>query len=94
MSSAQQPQAVRAQNQSQGMGKLIAAGVIGVIILILILQNTKESWKFHFFFGWLSLPAWLMLIILLMGGFLIGFVISAILRRRKKRELRRQARNM
>ena len=77
-----------------GYGKLIVAGVIGLIILVLILQNTKESWKFHFFFWWLSLPAWLMLIVLLVAGFAIGFVISAILRRRKKREMRRQARSM
>jgi uncharacterized integral membrane protein len=79
---------------SGGYGKLIVAGVIGVVILILILQNTKESWRFHFFFWWLSLPAWLMLIVLLVGGFAIGFVLSAVLRQRKKREMRRQARNM
>jgi uncharacterized integral membrane protein len=76
---------------SGGYGRLIVAGVVGVIILVLILQNTKESWRFHFFFWWLSLPAWLMLIVLLVVGFAIGFVLSAILRRRKRREMRRKA---
>ena len=96
MSSTPQPQAVRGQSksQNQGLGKLIAAGVVGLLLLILILQNTKESWKVHLFFWWFSLPAWLMVILLLVVGFLIGFVLSALLRRRKKREIRRQARNV
>jgi len=97
MSSTQQPQpqAVRGQGkaQSQGMGKLIAAGVIAVLLIILILQNSSESWRVHFFFWWFSLPAWLMLVLVLVVGFLIGFVLSALLRRRKKRELRRRAKN-
>src|SRR5674536_257562 len=95
MSSTQepQPQAVRGQGKPQGqaMGRLIAAGVVAVLLLVLILQNSKESWRFHFFFWWFSLPAWLMLVLVLVVGFLIGMVLSALLRRRKKRELRRRA---
>ena len=88
-----QPQAVRGQGrpQSQGLGRLIAAGVVALLLLVLILQNSKESWRIHFFFWWFSLPAWLMLILVLAVGFLIGMVLSAILRHRRKRELRRRA---
>ena len=72
-------------------GRLIAVGVIGILILILILQNTKESWRCHFFFWWISLPAWLMLILWLVVGFLVGLGLGAVLRRRKRREMRRKA---
>ena len=92
MSTNPEVQVQRSQRSGGGVnGKLIAVGVVGIIILILILQNTKESWKFHFFFWWVSLPAWLMLILWLLVGFLVGFGLSAVLRRRKRREMRRKA---
>jgi len=93
MSTNPEVQVQRSQRGGGGRvnGKLIAVGVVGIIILILILQNTKESWKFHFFFWWVSLPAWLMLILWLVIGFLVGFGLSAVLRRRKRREMRRKA---
>ena len=50
--------------------KLIAPAVVAIVVIILILQNTSEDWRFHFFFWWVSLPAWLMLVVLLVGGFL------------------------
>ena len=65
---------------SPGYGKLIAPAVIAIVILILVLQNTKEDWRFHFFFWWLSLPAALMLVVLLVAGFLVGLAVSALLR--------------
>lgn len=87
-----QPQAVRGQGkpQRQGMGKLIALGVVAVLIVIYIVQNTEDvAVKFLFWsFTW---PAWLMLILMLVIGFLVGMATSAVLRRRKKRELRRRA---
>ena len=94
-STAEQPQVqMQRRDERQGFGKLIAAGVFAVLIVVLILQNTKVDWRFHFFFWWFSLPAWLMLVVLLIAGFLIGTLTSALLRRRKKRELKRRARNM
>ena len=97
MSSAQQPQPqavrVRDKPQRQGMVKLIAWGVVGVLILIFIVSNTQK-WKVSFWFlhskgeGWY---AWVVLIITLVIGFAVGFVLSALLRRRKKKELRRRA---
>ena len=97
MSSTQQPQpqAVRGQgkSQNQGMGKLIAAGVIAVLLIIFIVSN-RVPWKISFWFLHFTWPAWVVLILVLVVGFLIGLVLSALLRRRKKRELRRQAKNV
>jgi uncharacterized integral membrane protein len=92
MSSPEQPP-VRMERQpaKQSYGGLIAPAVIAVLVLILILQNRGEPWRFHFFFWWLSLRAWLMLAVLLALGFLIGMAVSALLRRRRMREHRRRA---
>ena len=78
---------------SRGYGKLIAAAVVGVLILIFVLQNTQDL-KFKFLFWDFTWPAWLMLVITLLIGFAIGFLVSALLRRRKKRELRRRSQSM
>lgn len=95
MSTNPEVQVQRSPRSGGGLnGRLIAAGVVGIILLILILQNTKGKWEFHFFFWWVALPPWLMLILWLIVGFAIGFVLSAILRRRKKRELRRRAQSV
>jgi len=92
MSSPEQPQ-VRMERQpaKQSYVGLIAPAVIAVLVLILILQNRSEHWRFHFFFWWLSLRAWLMLALLLALGFLVGMAVSALLRRRRIREHRRRA---
>ena len=76
---------------SPGYGKLIAPAVIAIVIIILILQNTKEDWRIHFFFWWFSLPAALMLVLLLLVGFLVGLAMSAVLRRRRRAQLKRKA---
>ncbi len=95
MSSPEQPQAPTERRPAkQGYGRWIVPGVAAVFVLILILQNRTEHWRFHFFFWWLSLRAWLMVVLLLALGFLIGMAISAFLRRRKRKELRRRANAM
>ena len=40
--------------------------------------------------SWLSLPAWVMVVLLLALGFLIGLAIAAYLRRRKGQRLKRR----
>jgi len=91
MSSEPQPQ-VRGQRQpeKQGYGKLIAWGVIAVLILIFVLSN-RVKWQFSFLFLHVTWPAYLVLIITLVIGFAVGWVTMVLLRRRKKRELRRRA---
>jgi len=76
---------------SPGYGRLIAPVVVAIVIVILILQNTKEHWRIHFFFWWFSLPAAFMLILLLAVGFLVGLGVSALLRRRRRTQLKRKA---
>ena len=96
MSSTQdQPQVqMQRHGENQGYGRLIVAGVIVVIVLMFILSNTGK-WPVSFlFWGPWQLQAWLMLVIILVIGFLTGMITSALLRRRKKRELKRRARSM
>jgi len=97
MSSTQDPPQVQVQRDRgpapQGYGKLIVAAVVAIIILIFVIQNTQD-WKFKFLFWDFTWPAWLMLVITLIIGFAIGFLVSALLRRRKKRELRRRSQSM
>ena len=87
-----EPQPVRVEKAPrQGMGKLIALAVAGVLVLILIFQNTAEvKYKFLFFdFTW---PAWAMLAVMLIVGFLLGMLTIAVLRRRRRRDRRDQRR--
>ena len=95
MSSTEDSPQVQMQRDSRpsspGYGKLIAPAVIAIAIIILILQNTKEDWRIHFFFWWFSLPAALMLVLLLLVGFLVGLAMSALLRRRRRAQLKRKA---
>jgi uncharacterized integral membrane protein len=96
MSSTQDRPQVQMQrrDEKQGYGKLIVAGVVAVILLLFIFSNTGK-WEVSFlFFGPWRAPAWLMLIIILVIGFLLGLMTGALLRRRKKRELKRRARSM
>jgi uncharacterized integral membrane protein len=89
MESLEQPQAPMERRQARrGYDRLIVPAVVAVFVLILILQNRTEHWRFHFFFWWLSLRAWLMVVLLLALGFLIGMAISAYLRRRRRVQLK------
>ena len=95
--SADQPQPqmqVQRRDERQGYGKLIVAGVVAVILLMFVFSNTGK-WEVSFLFlGPWRAPAWLMLVVILVVGFLLGLMTSALLRRRKKRELKRRARSM
>lgn len=83
----QEPQVAVSRQQRRPMGKFIILGVIAVLLLVFVFQNTaKVSFGFLFFdFTW---PMWLMLLITLLIGFVVGFLTSAMLRRRRRRERR------
>lgn len=83
----QEPQVAVSRQQRRPMGKFIILGVIAVLLLVFVFQNTaKVSFSFLFFdFTW---PMWLMLLITLLIGFVVGFLTSAMLRRRRRRERR------
>ncbi len=81
------PQVQVEKQPRQGMGKLIALAVVVVLVLVLIFQNTtKVQYKFLFFdFTW---PAWAMLLVTLIIGFLLGMITVAVLRRRRRKARR------
>jgi uncharacterized integral membrane protein len=91
MESPEQPQ-MTSERRTSGPNytRFIVPAVAAVFVLILILQNRVDHWRFHFFFWWFSLRAWLMVVFLLALGFLIGMAISAFLRRRKRQQLKRR----
>ncbi len=74
-----------------GYGRLIAPAVAAIVIVILILQNRSEPWAFRLFFWSFSLPAALMLVLLLVIGFLLGLLVSAVLWHRRRKQLKRKA---
>lgn len=62
--------------------KLIAAGVIGVLLLLFVLQNTDEAdVDFLFFSG--SYPLWLMAVIVAALAFAAGWLVGRSRTRRK-----------
>jgi uncharacterized integral membrane protein len=83
---------VRVEKQpTRGMGKLIGLGIVAVLFLIFILQNTQEV-EFEFLFFDFTWPAWLMLVVLFVLGMLTGFITSALLRRRRRKARRDERR--
>ena len=91
MESPEQPQMTSERRQpGPNYTRFIVPAVVVVFVLVLVLQNRIDHWRFHFFFWWLSLPAWVMVVLLLALGFLIGMAIAAYLRRRKGQRLKRR----
>ncbi|MDQ1246760.1 MAG: LapA family protein [Actinomycetota bacterium] len=56
-------------------GRRIIGIIIGVIALIFVFSNTGEV-TLKFLWLDVSAPGWLMLLILLLAGFLVGFMIG------------------
>ena len=83
---------VRVEKQPRrGMGTLIGLGIVGILFLIFIFQNTEKV-KFQFLFFDFTWPAWLMLLVLFVLGMLAGFITSALLRRRRRKARRDERR--
>jgi uncharacterized integral membrane protein len=62
--------------------RVIVAIVIVVLAVILIAQNTHDV-QFHLFFWHINRPMWLMWLIFLAAGFVIGSIYPWFNRRRK-----------
>ncbi|MFA4964735.1 MAG: LapA family protein [Thermoleophilia bacterium] len=94
MSATQQPQ-VQLQRESRGggWGKLIVLVVLFVVLLIYIVQNGQDV-PVDFLVWSFTWPAWLLFILMLGIGFLAGLATGAVLRRRRKRDLRRRANSL
>ena len=92
MSSTTPPVNVRSRGKtglsSATIAKLVAVGVILLLILIFVLQNT-ESVQLTFLFWDFGFPLWLLFVLALAGGLLVGMGLLAVLQRRSRRERRR-----
>jgi uncharacterized integral membrane protein len=95
MSSMQeQPQVQVTRDQPPGNGglyvKLGIAAVLVILLLLYIFQNTvKVPFNFLFFdFVW---PLWLIILVSLVIGFLVGMLVNTLLARRRRKARRRAA---
>ena len=65
--------------------RLIVAGVIGLLLLLFVLQNTDEAdIDFLFFSG--SYPLWIMVVVVAALGFVGGWLVGRSGARRKFKE--------
>lgn len=78
------------QGSGGGNGWLIGGGVLAVLLIIFIVQNTA-SVTFKFLFWSFSLPLWLALVITALVVFVIG-QFALMWRRHRRRQARRDAR--
>ena len=82
------------QGSSQGSGGsngfLIGGGILLVLLLVFIFQNTAET-TFKFLFWSFTFPLWLGLLITALVAFVIG-QFALMWRRHKRRQARRDAR--
>lgn len=95
MSSTPPTQPVQVHAKKAGMAsatiiKFVVLGVVLLLILVFILQNTEEV-HFDFLFWGFSVSLWIMFVITLVVGALLGMAVSAMLRVRKRKELKRRA---
>lgn len=95
MSTTPPPVQVRPQGRS-GMAtgtivKIVVIALVALLILVFILQNTA-SVEWTFLFWSFSINQWIMLVVSLVIGFLAGMAVSAMLRRRRRKDLQRRAR--
>ena len=94
MSTTQPPVQVRTQGKSGlssgNIVKLVVLGVVLLVVLIFVLQNTEKV-QFSFLFWDFDLALWVMFVITLVGGVLLGMLGSTLLRRRRRHDLRRRA---
>jgi len=82
------------QGSSQGSrgsnGFLIGGGILLVLLLVFIFQNTADT-SFKFLFWSFTFPLWLGLLITAVVAFVIG-QLALMWRRHKRRQARRDAR--
>ncbi len=94
MSTTPPPVQVRSQGKaglsSGTIVKLVVVGIIALLILTFILQNT-DAVQFSFLFWDFGLALWVMFVVTLVVGVLIGMAISGALRMRRKHDQRRRA---
>ena len=79
-----------AQSSGGSNGFLIGGGILLVLLLIFVFQNTADT-QFKFLFWSFTLPLWLVLLITAIVAFVIG-QFALMWRRHKRRQARRDSR--
>ena len=81
---------VHHRSRAAGNGFLIGGGILLVLLLIFIFQNTADT-TFKYLFWDFTLPLWLGLLITAVVAFVVG-QLALMWRRHKRRQARRDAR--
>lgn len=71
--------------------RMAIIAIVAIVVIVFILQNTDVV-QFSFLFWDFNLAVWIMFVITLLVGILVGLLTSVLLRRRRRQELRRRAR--
>jgi uncharacterized integral membrane protein len=62
--------------------KMVVAGVVALLALVFIVQNTASK-RVHFLFWSTSMPAWIWLLVVFAAGVLVGSAFPWLRRRRR-----------
>jgi len=80
----EQPQVQVRRPRRRGYGRLIVVAVIAVVILVFILQNGAGV-RLNFLWFDFTWPSWLVIILSLVLGVVVGLLIGAYARRPRRR---------
>jgi len=65
--------------------KMITGIILGVLIIIILFQNTQAT-VLRFYFWNISLPQIVLILIVLIVGFLVGFVTAKLMGKKKNKK--------
>ena len=94
MSSMQEPQIQMSRDQEpSNAGLYVKLGIVAVVAILLLLyifQNVTRV-PFNFLFWSFEWPLWLIILVSLVIGFLVGMLVNTLLVRRRRKARRRAA---
>jgi uncharacterized integral membrane protein len=61
----------------------VAAGIVGFVLLVFIFQNT-DSVEVQWLFLSLSMPLWVLIVLVLVLGATLGWIVRWLINRRKR----------
>ncbi|MEA2057595.1 MAG: lipopolysaccharide assembly protein LapA domain-containing protein [Actinomycetota bacterium] len=62
---------------------VVTAGIVGFVLLVFIFQNT-DSVEVQWLFLSLSMPLWVLIVLVLVLGATLGWIVRWLMRRRKR----------
>jgi uncharacterized integral membrane protein len=61
----------------------VTAGIVGFVLLVFIVQNTDDV-EVQWLFLSLTMPLWVLIVLVLVLGATLGWIVRWLMRRRKK----------